>query len=83
MQVLSTIAAGNADQVVRRSRNISETWLYAFIERFIRSIKEECLYRVIPLSETHLRELIREYKEHYGSGQCSLQELVAMSVDCQ
>ena len=39
--------------------------LRAFIERFIRSIKEECLNRVIPLGEVHLRELIREYMFHY------------------
>jgi putative transposase len=44
----------------RRSPN-----LYAFIERFIRSIKEECLDRVIPLGESHLRELIREFIAHY------------------
>jgi putative transposase len=44
----------------RRSPNLN-----AFIERFIRSIKEECLDRVIPLGEVHLRELIREYMVHY------------------
>ena len=44
----------------RRSPNLN-----AFIERFIRSIKEECLDRVIPLGEAHLRELIREYMIHY------------------
>jgi transposase InsO family protein len=44
----------------RRSPNLN-----AFIERFIRSIKEECLDRVIPLGEEHLRELIREYIAHY------------------
>ena len=44
----------------RRSPNLN-----AFIERFIRSIKEECLDRVIPLGESHLRELIREYMSHY------------------
>jgi transposase InsO family protein len=44
----------------RRSPNLN-----AFIERFVRSIKEECLDRVIPLGETHLRELIREYMAHY------------------
>lgn len=32
----------------------------AFIERVIRSIKEECLDRIVPLGEAHLRELIRE-----------------------
>jgi len=44
----------------RRSPNLN-----AFIERFIRSIKEECLDRVIPLGEAHLRELICEYIAHY------------------
>ena len=44
----------------RRSPNLN-----AFIERFIRSIKKECLDRVIPLGEAHLRELIREYMVHY------------------
>ena len=44
----------------RRSPNLN-----AYIERFIRSIKEECLDRVIPLGEAHLRELLREYVAHY------------------
>jgi transposase InsO family protein len=44
----------------RRSPNLN-----AFVERFVRSIKEECLDRVIPLGEAHLRELIREYMAHY------------------
>jgi transposase InsO family protein len=39
--------------------------LNAFVERFNRSIQEECLYRVIPLGETHLRKLVREYVAHY------------------
>ncbi len=44
----------------RRSPNLN-----AFIERFIRSIKEDCLDRVIPLGESHLRELIGEYMAQY------------------
>jgi putative transposase len=44
----------------RRSPNLN-----AFVERFNRSIKEECLDRVIPLGEPHLRELVREYVSHY------------------
>ena len=31
----------------------------------MRSIKEECLDRVIPLGAGHLRELICEYTAHY------------------
>ena len=39
--------------------------LNAFAERFVRSIKEECLSRVVVLGERHLRLLVREYVEHY------------------
>ena len=39
--------------------------LNAYAERFVRSIKEECLNRVIPLGEGHLRLLAQEYVEHY------------------
>ena len=34
-------------------------------ERFVRSIKEECLHRVVPLGEGHLRLIVHEYVEHY------------------
>jgi transposase InsO family protein len=37
----------------------------AYAERFVRSIKEECLDRLIPLGERHLRHAITEYVEHY------------------
>jgi transposase InsO family protein len=37
----------------------------AHAERFVRSIKEECLNRVLPLGERHLRHLIREFVAHY------------------
>jgi putative transposase len=37
----------------------------AYAERFVRSIKEECLARVIPLGERHLRRLIAEFVAHY------------------
>ena len=39
--------------------------LNAFAERWIRSIKEECLSRVILFGEESLRRAIREYVEHY------------------
>jgi transposase InsO family protein len=41
--------------------------LNAYAERFIRSAREECLAKIIPLSETHLREVLREYVRHYHS----------------
>jgi transposase InsO family protein len=37
----------------------------AYAERFVRSIKQECLNRVIPLGERHLRRTIAEFVEHY------------------
>jgi putative transposase len=37
----------------------------AYAERFVRSIKEQCLDRVIPLGEGHLRRTIAEYIVHY------------------
>ena len=39
--------------------------LNAYAERFVRSIKEECLERVVPLGEGHLRRLVHEYVAHY------------------
>jgi hypothetical protein len=37
----------------------------AHAERSVRSIKEECLDRIVPLGELHLRRLVREYVAHY------------------
>jgi transposase InsO family protein len=39
--------------------------LNAYAERFVRSIREECLSRVIPLGECHLRWVITECVKHY------------------
>jgi len=39
----------------------------AHAERFVRSIKEECLNRIIPIGERHFRRAVREYVEHYIS----------------
>ena len=37
----------------------------AYAERFVRSIKEECLDRMIPLGERHFRRAIAEFVEQY------------------
>ena len=37
----------------------------AFAERFVLSIKSECLERLVPLGERHLRLAISEYLRHY------------------
>src|SRR5262245_29591284 len=38
---------------------------YAYAERFVRSIKEECLDRLIPLGERHFRQALVEFVAHY------------------
>ena len=37
----------------------------AYAERFVRSIKEECLNRLIPLGEQHFRRAVAEFVAHY------------------
>jgi putative transposase len=39
--------------------------LNAYAERFVRSIKDECLNKLVLLGENHLRAAICEYLEHY------------------
>ena len=36
----------------------------AYAERFVRSIQEECLSRVVPLGEAHVRQLVHEFVDH-------------------
>ncbi len=37
----------------------------AYAEKFVRSIKSECLAQIIPLGERHLRHAVKEFTEHY------------------
>jgi hypothetical protein len=39
--------------------------LNAYAERFVRSIKSECLGKLVLLGENHLRTAVREYVTHY------------------
>jgi putative transposase len=39
--------------------------LNAYAERFVRSVKEECLSKIIPIGTTILRRSLREYIDHY------------------
>jgi len=39
--------------------------LNAHAERFVLSIKSECLDRIVPIGERHLRSAVTEYAEHY------------------
>jgi transposase InsO family protein len=37
----------------------------AYAERFVRSINEECLGRLIPIGDRHFRRAVTEYVTHY------------------
>jgi putative transposase len=37
----------------------------AYAERSVRSIKEECVDRLIPIGERHFQRAVAEYVEHY------------------
>src|SRR5690606_34504720 len=56
------LAAAGVDltRLPTRSPNLN-----AHCERFVRSIREEALARVIPLGERHLRRVVSEYLAHY------------------
>jgi putative transposase len=41
--------------------------LNAYAERFVLSIKSECLSKIVPLGERHLRRAVAEFVEHYHS----------------
>jgi len=55
-------SSGGGVEVVRlpaRSPNLN-----AFAERFVLSIKSECLDRIVPLGERHLRRAVAEFVAH-------------------
>jgi transposase InsO family protein len=57
------LLADSGCKVVRlpaRSPNLN-----AYAERFVLSIRSECLNRIVPLGERHLRRAVAEYVAHY------------------
>ena len=61
-RVFGEILEGGGVQSIRlppKSPNLT-----AYAERFVRSMKEECLSRVVPLGEGHVRLLVGEYVDH-------------------
>jgi putative transposase len=56
--------------------------LNAYAERFVRSIKSECLAQIIPLSERHLRSAVTEFTEHYHLER-NQQGLENRLIDCR
>src|SRR5262245_479378 len=64
--------------------------LNAVAVRFVLSIKSECLSKLVPLAENHLRRAVSEYIEHYqrernhqGGGQSAAHTSRASSATSQ
>ena len=60
----TTLAKGGV-QVVRlpaKSPNLN-----AYAERFVGSVRRECLSRLVALSDRHLRHVVREFIRHYNA----------------
>ncbi len=63
MQAFADILASGGVRTVKLPARSPD--LNAYAERCVRSIKEECLERMILLGERHLRKAVREYVTHY------------------
>jgi len=57
-----TLAAGGVQAVRLPARSPN---LNAYAERFVRTIKESCLDRIILVGEASLRRAVREFADHY------------------
>ncbi len=58
------IASGQVEPLVLPARSPN---LNAYAERWVRSVKEECLSKVVLFGERSLRRALAEYVEHYHS----------------
>src|SRR5262245_14443638 len=56
------IASGRVEPLTLPARNPN---LNAYAERWVRSVKEECLSKVILFGERSLRRALNEYVDHY------------------
>ena len=58
------VFAGNGTRVIRTP--VRSPRANAFAERFVGTLRRECLDHVLILSEQHLREVLAEYVRHYN-----------------
>jgi transposase InsO family protein len=63
-RVRATLASGGVRVVRLPSRSPN---LNAYAERFVGSIRRECLSKVVPLGDRHLRHVVREFLRHYNA----------------
>jgi putative transposase len=58
---LSTVPRGSTVNIPYQAPNAN-----AFAERWVRSVREECLDRLIILNERHLRRVLKEYVAYFN-----------------
>jgi putative transposase len=61
-QFVQTLKAAGVATVKLPARSPN---LNSYAERWVRSLRQECLRRVVPLGEGHLRKIVTEYVGHY------------------
>src|SRR5690606_7714257 len=63
---LDRVAEGAGSRVLKTA--IHAPLMNATCERFLGSVRRECLDHLIILGETHLRSVLREYVAHFNAG---------------
>ena len=47
-------------------------WQSPFVERFVGSIRRECVDHIIPLNRRHLQKVLDSYRTYYNESRCHL-----------
>ena len=58
------VFAGNGTRVIKAP--VRSPWATSYAERFVGTLRRECLDHVLILGEQHLREVLAEYARHYN-----------------
>jgi putative transposase len=58
------VFAGNGTRVIRTP--VRSPRANSFAERFVGTLRRECLYHMLILGEQHLRKVLAEYARHYN-----------------
>ena len=63
--IINTSAASWAGGIDCKKTTVACPNMTPYVERFVRSIKSECLNKMLIFGESHLRYVVNEYMKHY------------------